>query len=97
MFEVTPAVLATASNELGEISSEMKTIMGNMDRLVENLKQSWQDENGKTFISRFENEVSSQFSNYYNLVKEYSAFIKGAHDKYEASLANIKSSVSTYK
>ena len=92
---VTPEVLANASSELGNISSEMKTITDNMNALIKELNDSWKDEYGKIFITRFEEEVASKFSNYYNLVAEYSRFIKDAHDTYEASIANIKSSVTS--
>ena len=85
--------LANASKELSAISSEMKQITERMSSIIQEISNVWQDENGKTFVSRFETEVQSKFDKYYNSVQEYSDFIKGAHDAYLNYQETTKSSV----
>ena len=94
-IQVTPQILREASNELGNISSEMKTITADMSMLVEELKASWSDSTGELFVSRFENEVGTKFSEYYNAIQAFSDFIRGASEKYERASASIESSVNT--
>lgn len=74
--------LAAASKELSAISSEMKSITENMSKLIQEIRENWQDRNGAEFAKRFETEVQSQFNKYYGTVQEYSDYIKGAHDAY---------------
>ena len=74
--------LATTAKELSSISAEMKARMDKMSEIIQKIRDVWQDENGKAFVTRFETEVQSQFEKYYGTVEEYSKFIKGAHDAY---------------
>ena len=76
--------LVNASNDLSSIASEMKQITEKMSQLIGEIRAVWQDDNGKKFADRFENEVQSKFNLYYGTVEEYSKFIKGAHDAYVA-------------
>ena len=85
--------LANTSRELSTISQEMKTIMNKMSQIIQEIRNVWQDENGKAFVSRFETEVQSQFEKYYGTVEEYSTFIKSAHDAYVAHEQTTKTSV----
>lgn len=85
--------LTFTSKQLSAISSEMKTIMDKMSEIIQEIRNVWQDENGKAFVSRFETEVQSQFEKYYGTVEEYSRFIKTAHDAYVAHEAGTKRSV----
>lgn len=91
---VTPAILKDVSDQLGTISTEMKTVTANMDRLIEDLKKSWSDSNGQKFASRFETELSPKFSAYYNAILEYSDFVRGASEKYERAAQQISSTIS---
>ena len=74
--------LATASKELSDIANEMHTLANKMNDCILEMRNLWQDENGKKFVDRFEEEVNSKFQRYYGTVQEYSDFIKGAHDAY---------------
>ena len=85
--------LVNASKELGEISQQMKMATERMSGIIQEIKNVWQDENGKAFAARFETEVQSQFDKYYGTIQEYSDYIKKAHDAYVAHEASIKTSV----
>ncbi len=85
--------LANTERELSALSAEMKAITERMAQMIEDIKNVWQDENGKTFASRFETEVQSKFKNYYGTVQEYSDFISNAYKAYLAHDSATKTAV----
>ena len=85
--------LSKTANKMSAISSEMKAITEKMSDLIQDIRNVWQDENGKTFTSRFETEVQSKFEKYYNTVQAYSDFIQGAHNAYVEHSSTTKAAV----
>ena len=92
-FGVTPETLKKVAGNLAELSSEMQTITSNMSNLIEEIKKAWPDENGLRYTERFETEVESQFSKYYNAVKEYSDFINRASSQYQATNERVNATI----
>ena len=85
--------LQTAAKELGSISAEMKETMKKMSALIQEVRDYWQDDNGKKFVAKFETEVQSQFEKYYGTIEEYSNFVNGAYQAYLAEFETTGTSV----
>lgn len=90
---VDPEELRKAATTLGGIASEMRTITERMEKMIGEIRDAWQDDNGKALADTYESDVQSQVEDYYNTVEAYSRYFKKANDLYNAVNARTASAI----
>jgi len=88
-FNVTPEILRATASNIDTIKDNIKGKLDNINAEIERMKPNWDSSSAETFIAKFK-EMKGKFEGYYEVIMQYSKFLRDAAETYEKSDNKIK-------
>ncbi len=85
--------LVQGAADLSKIATEMEACFRRITTIFQEVKQSWNDEQGQKCVSRFEEDVQPKLSRYYNAIAAHSKHLTRAVDFYAKKIESMHQSM----
>lgn len=93
-IKVTPQELLTASTQISGLADEYKSEYEALFGDVVAMKGKWDGQDNQTYTDRVEG-FRDDFTNMYNLMIQYSDYLKETGNAYQQTQTNIKNAAAT--